>query len=270
MVATRTVNSTVQIDQEMAKLKSRSQRLGTEIHRIYSDYITSLAQAVRHQGIHACYHICTNCYPAEFLVLEPSHQQRLQRSLRRAITNSVIDLLSQLQPIDQLQTPSELLDWQEEIEEAISHTLPSLSKKLNHLLQQARVIPQQVPRQVLEAAAKVEATGESLANRPHILKVLVEQDAPDSLDDTVVVPVCVIFLQLAEMEFADRNVLHLRKQIHTIQGQLANLHHGYQRQLQKLQVGAAEAAWHHSWFGSAESQPPADSHIASESAIATD
>jgi hypothetical protein len=252
MGESRTANSTAQIDREMAALNSRSQRLGLELYQLYGKYLTSLAQALRHQSIHACYHVCTNCYPPEFLGLKPGYQQRLQRSLRRAITNSVIDLLGQLQSIEHLHSPSQFLDWQETIEEAVSHTLPSLSKKLNYLLQQAQVIPQQVPRQVLEAAAKVEATGESSVNRPHILKVLVEQDAPDSLDSTMVVPVYVIFLQLTEMEFADRSVMHLRQQIHTLQGQLTSLHHSYQRQLQKLQVGAAEAAWHHSWFGNVE------------------
>jgi hypothetical protein len=251
-----TASSTAQIDQEMAVLSRRSQQLGVKFYQLYSNYITSLAQALRHQGINACYHICTNCYPPEFMLLVPSHQQKLQRSLRRAITNSVIDLLSQLQPIDDLPNPSQLLVWQETIEEAMSHTLPSLSKKLNYLLQQARVIPQQVPQQVLEAAAKVENTGESSANRPHILTVLVEQNSPDALDTTMVVPVHVIFLQFSDLEFADRQVLHLRKQIHTLESQLASLHHSYQRQLQKLQVGAAEAAWHHSWFGHAEPHSP--------------
>ncbi len=243
---------TAQIDQEMAVFSSRSQQLGIKLYQLYSNYITSLAQALRHQSINACYHICTNCYPPEFMSLAPSHQQKLQRSLRRAITNSVIDLLSQLQPTDDLYNPNQLLVWQETIEEAMSHTLPSLSKKLNYLLQQARVIPQQVPQQVLEAAAKVENTGESSTIHPHILTVLVEQNSPDALDTTMVVPVHVIFLQFSDMEFADRQVLHLRKQIHTLEFQLASLHHSYQRQLQKLQVGAAEAAWHHSWFGHAE------------------
>ncbi len=252
MGESRTAHSTAQINQEMAKLGNHSQKLGAELYQLYSNYLTSLAQAVRHQGIQACYCICTNCYPPEFLALAPSHQQKLQRSLRRAITNSIIDLLSQLHSIDQLDAPGQLLDWQETLEEAISHTLPSLSKKLNYLLQQARVIPQQVPRQVLEAAAKVEATGESSINRPHILRVFVEQDALDTLDTTVVKPVHVIFLQLVEMEFADRQVMHLRKQIHSLESQLASLHHSYQRQLQKLQVGAAESAWHHSWFGNTE------------------
>jgi hypothetical protein len=260
MGESRTASSTLQVQQQMAKLSSHSERLGAEVYQVYGNYLTSLAQAIRHEGIHACYHICTNCYPPEFLALEPSHQQKLQRALRRAITNSVIDLLSQLQPIESgghganepLHDPRQLLVWQETLEDAISHTLPSLSKKLNYLLQQARVIPQQVPRQVLEAAAKVESTGESHANRPHVLSVFVEQDVPDSPDATVVVPVHVIFLQLTELEFADRQVMHLRKQIHTLEVQVASLHHSYQRQLQKLQVGAAEAAWHQSWFGNAE------------------
>ncbi len=250
-----TAQNTAQINQEMARLGSQSQQLSTKLHQVYSQYLTSLAQAVRQQGIQACYHICTSCYPPDFLALTPSYQQKLQRSLRRAITNSVIDLLSQLQTIKYPEDPSELLAWQSDIEEAISHTLPSLSKKLNHLLQQARVISPQVPRQILEAAAKVEMLGESSVHRPHILSVLIEQDALDVEESSAVVPVQVIFLQLVDLEFADRQVMHLRQKIHALQGQLATLQHSYQRQLKKLQVGAAEAAWHQSWFGQTEPEP---------------
>lgn len=256
--------TSAQVDREMANLTSRTQQLGQEIYQLYRHYLTSLAQAIRHHGIHACYHICTHYYPAEFLALEPNHQQGLQKSLRRTISNSVIDLLRQLQPVDQMTKPSQLIAWQQTTEEAIGHTLPSLSKKLNHLLQQARVIPQQVPRQVLEAAAKVEETGESNAKHPNILSVLVEKDAPHSFDNTFdttsIVPVHVICLRLAEIEFADRQVMHLRKQIHECHAQLANLMRSYQRRSHQLQIGAAEAAWHHSWFGDADSDPdaPAD------------
>jgi hypothetical protein len=100
--------------------------------------------------------------------------------------------------------------------------------------------------------------------------VLIEQDALDLEDSSMVVPVHVIFLQLVDMEFADRQVMHLRQKIHTLQSQLATLQHSYQRQLKKLQVGAAESAWHHSWFGQAEPEHPVVTASTSESKESTD
>lgn len=246
------------VDRELTKLASHSQQLGQELYQLYRDYLTSLAQAIRHHGIHVCYHICTHYYPAAFLALDLNQQRGLQKSLRRTISNSVIDLLNQLQPLEEIWEPSILLAWQLNLEEAIAHTLPSLSKKLNHLLQQASVIPQQVPRQLLEAAAKVDEAGEGSAKHPNILSVLVEKNSAPAEDPPSIVPVHVIFLRLTEIEFADRQVMHGRKQINEFQSQLANLLRSYQRRAQQLQIKAAETAWHQSWFGEADADGAED------------
>jgi hypothetical protein len=233
------------------KLADRTQALSNEIYQLYGNYFTALAKALRHHSIQACYHLCTNCYPNEFLQLDASQQQRLQRSLRRAITNSIVDLLSQLQPDTNIQNPSQLSSWLQQIEESIELTLPGLSKKMNYLLQQARVVPQQVPRQLLEAAVKADDISDSGggAKRPNILSVLVEKDAKDSPENTIIIPVHVIFLRLAEIEFAEIELSKLRQQMHEIRSKVTDLRRVYKHRQRQAQSAAAETAWHQSWFG---------------------
>jgi hypothetical protein len=240
---------------DMAKLADRSQALSDEVYQLYSRYLTALAKALRHQSIQACYHICTNCYPTEFLQLEPSQQQRLQRSLRRAITNSIIDLLGQLQPVNHIDNPSKLSGWLQNTEESIEQTLPRLSKKLNHLLQQARVVPQQVPRQLIEAAVKADEISDGGSKRPNILSVLVEKDSKNEPETTMIIPVHVIFLRLAEIEFAEIELSKLRQQIHEVRSKVADLRRTYKHRQRQAQSTAAEAAWHQSWFGTEEHNP---------------
>jgi hypothetical protein len=243
------------LNTDLAKLADRSQALSGEIYQLYSRYLTALAKALRHQSIQACYHICTNCYPTEFLQLEPSQQQRLQRSLRRAITNSIIDLLRQLQPVNHIDNPSKLSGWLKNTEESIEQTLPGLSKKLNHLLQQARVVPQQVPRQLIEAAVKADEISDGGSKRPNILSVLVEKDTKNEPETTMIIPVHVIFLRLAEIEFAEIELSKIRQQIHEVRSKVADLRRTYKHRQRQAQSMAAEAAWHQSWFGTEDHDP---------------
>jgi cell division protein FtsB len=232
------------------KLQAQTQSLAQEIHQLYGNYLAALARAVRQHAIQSAYHLCTHCYPAEFLRLDAGQQQGLQKSLRRTISNSVIDLLRQLDPVADIVQPDELMDWMQAIEDAIEHTLPSLSKKINYLLQQARVVPQQVPRQLMEAALRLEEANDSSSKHPNILSVLVEKDAPGQTDVTVVVPIQVIFLRLVEVEFGDLEVSKLRQQIQASRSKIASLRRTYQHKQRQMQSAAATKAWHQSWFGS--------------------
>jgi cell division protein FtsB len=232
------------------KLQAQTQSLAQEIHQLYGNYLAALARAVRQHAIQSAYHLCTHCYPAEFLRLDAGQQQGLQKSLRRTISNSVIDLLRQLDPVADIVQPDELMDWMQAIDDAIEHTLPSLSKKINYLLQQARVVPQQVPRQLMEAALRLEEANDSSSKHPNILSVLVEKDAPGQTDVTVVVPIQVIFLRLVEVEFGDLEVSKLRQQIQASRSKIASLRRTYQHKQRQMQSAAATKAWHQSWFGS--------------------
>jgi hypothetical protein len=247
---------------DLVKLADRSQALSDEVYQLYSQYLTALAKALRQQSIQACYHLCTSCYPAEFLQLDASQQQRLQRSLRRAITNSIIDLLSQLKPVTAIRSPNQLSNWLHNTEEAIGLTLPGLSKKMNYLLQQARVVPQQVPRQLIEAAVKADDINDGGGvKRPNILSVLVEKESKEDPENTVIIPVHVIFLRLAEIEFAEIGLSKLRHQIHELRSKVADLRRTYKHRQRQSQSISAASAWHQSWFGAEETpERPGSNH----------
>jgi hypothetical protein len=249
MVNSPEFNAVESLAQAQQELADRCQQLAQEIHQLYSQYLTVLAQSIRQNAIQSAYHLCTHCYPAEFLKLDVGQQRGLQKSLRRTISNSVIDLLGQLQPVTEITNPNDLMDWLQSTDAALEHTLPSLSKKLNYLLQQSRVIPQQVPRQLMEAAVKLEEASDSSSKHPNILSVLVEKDAADRSEMTVVTPIQVIFLRLAEIEFGDLVASKLRQQIQDSRSKVASLRRAYRHRQRQLQSVAATTAWNQGWFG---------------------
>ncbi len=249
MVDSREFNSAEAVERARIEIADRSQLLAQEIHQLYGNYLTALARAMRQHAIQSAYHICTHCYPAEFLRLDGSQQRGLQKSLRRTISNSVIDLLRQLQPIMDIDTPDQLVEWVQSIDNAIEHTLPSLSKKLNYLLQQSRVIPQQVPRQLMEAALRLEEASDSSSRHPNILSVLVEKETPEHPEATIAIPVQVIFMRLPEIEFGDLEASKLRQQIQEVRSKIASLRRTHQHRQRQIQSAAATQAWHQGWFG---------------------
>jgi hypothetical protein len=249
MVDSREFNSAEAVERARIEIEERCQLLAQEIHQLYGNYLTALARSIRQHAIQSAYHLCTHCYPAEFLRLDGGQQRGLQKSLRRTISNSVIDLLHQLQPIGDIDTPDRLVEWVQAIDAAIEHTLPSLSKKLNYLLQQSRVIPQQVPRQLMEAALRLEEASDSSSKHPNILSVLVEKETPEHPEATVVIPVQVIFMRLTEIEFGDLEVSKLRQQMQDIRSKIASLRRTHQHRQRQIQSAAAVQAWHQGWFG---------------------
>jgi len=46
----------------------------------------------------------------------------------------------------------ELAQWQQNLEQAITNTLKTVSRETNHLLQQVEILPNKLPAPLLEAA----------------------------------------------------------------------------------------------------------------------
>jgi hypothetical protein len=233
----------------IAQLQAQTRTLAGELHQSYGNYLTALAQAVRHHSIQAVYYLCTQVYPEAFLKLDASQQQGLQRSLRRTITNSVIDLLSQLQIPKDITEPAQLLESCRELEEAIEHSFPSLSKKLNHLLQQAQIVPQQLPRRILEAALRLEEVSDYPQHHPNILTVTIDKESSHQSERPPTQTMQVIFLRSGDMEFSDLKLSRLRQELQALQGKVASLRRNYQHRQHQSQGAAATVAWHQSWFG---------------------
>ncbi|HEY9873540.1 MAG TPA: hypothetical protein V6D12_08880 [Candidatus Obscuribacterales bacterium] len=267
------------IEREIVALGEAIASLSAEFHSSYSSYLTSLGQAVRQQVILASYHICTQGYPDSFLRLSFSQRQQLQKALRRIAEQAKEQLLSQVQanlppatppetptfgslepaPISatdsdydvpplQISNPEQLAEWQENLEKAIAHTLQALSISTNRLLQQAGILPHQVPEAVLEAATKAEAAGESVAGPPNLLNLLMEKENSQNSEGSTVTQIIAVQLRLTEIEFADATVMAGRNQIRQLSSRLHTLRREYQKKQRERTIAEAEAAWRTSWF----------------------
>ncbi len=71
-----------QIERDIAALNQLLERLVQELKSTYQDYLVTLGRGLRQQLILACYHLCTQGYPNEFLALSFSQRQALQQALQ--------------------------------------------------------------------------------------------------------------------------------------------------------------------------------------------
>ncbi|WP_035994292.1 hypothetical protein [Leptolyngbya sp. KIOST-1] len=70
------------IRKDLNALEAATATLAAEFSEIYATYLTVLGQAMRRQVIMATYHLCTQVYPEEFLVLSVSDRGRLQQAMQ--------------------------------------------------------------------------------------------------------------------------------------------------------------------------------------------
>jgi hypothetical protein len=272
------------IEQDLAALAQALATLNLEFRSAYEGYLTDLGQAVQQQLILACYHICTQSLPEPFLQLSFDGRQKMQQSLRRLAKETNIKLRSLLDEAaeekeiaedaelpadnDRLQvenyllsianSPESLARWQDSIERAIVNIINHLSRDTNRLLQQAGIVPKQLPEAVLEVASQAESSGgDSVAGPPNILSLIVETDVSSISSESENLPetsanttmhVTAIKLRLSEIEFANANTSAWRQQIRNLSVRLNSIGRDYQKKRRELAVVEAESAWRSSWF----------------------
>jgi hypothetical protein len=267
-----------QVEQDLTKLRMASSQLGIELTTVYKSYFASLASTLKQQSIQGCYYLCTNGYPEAFLKLSYNQRSQLLKTLQRVINNAVVDLVVQIEPSartnddddeptgeltaiptlpkDWFATPTSLSTWQKQLEEEISHSLKEISYKVNLLLQQGQVLPQNIPKPILEANPQADRQGGSIMNIPNLLSVLIEQEDPtaekliDREEDDApnVLQIHSLYLRLTEIEFSDGTVLSCRKQINQLVNKISVLQREYLQKQQELKIAEAESAWRNSWF----------------------
>lgn len=275
-----------QVEQDLTQLRTVSSQLGRELMAAYQGYFLIFASTLKQQSIQGCYYLCTTCYPESFLKLNYTQRSQLLKTLQRVISNVIADLVIHLNPdcrtnsnnddeptgeltsipvmpINWFATPTSLSTWQQNLEEELSHSLKEISYKVNLLLQQAQIMPANIPKPILEANAEADRQGGSTANISNILSVLIEQDSKgnelrledlDNLDElndpSQIVQIHSLYLRLIEIEFADVTVLSLRKNINQLVNKSKILRREYLQKQQELKIAEAESAWRNSWFES--------------------
>jgi hypothetical protein len=291
-----------QVEQDLHQLRTSSREIGRELTAAYRSYFGCFAPTLKQQSIQGCYHLCTNFYPEAFLKINYDRRAQLLKTLQRVISNAIADLSVHIEssgqastsndddeptgeltampatPIDWFETPSSLSTWQRNLEAELNHSLKEISYKLNVLLQQAQIMPPDIPKPILEANPEADRQGGNTANIPNLLSVLigqnsnkqaedlddddeeeVELDEEDALDAAMenliqrrdpaqIVQIHSLYLRLTEIEFSNVTVLTLRKNISQLTNKVKILNREYMHKQQELKIAEAEAAWRNSWF----------------------
>jgi hypothetical protein len=292
-----------QVEQDLHQLRTSSRELGRELTAAYRSYFGCFAPTLKQQSIQGCYHLCTNFYPEAFLKINYDRRAQLLKTLQRVISNAIADLSVHIEssgqtsssndddeptgeltavpaiPIDWFETPSSLSTWQRNLENELKHSLKEISYKLNVLLQQAQIMPPDIPKPILEANPEADRQGGNTANIPNLLSVLIgrknnnraeendegdedddeEENTEDALDAMMenliqardpaqIIQIHSLYLRLTEVEFSNVTVLSLRKNISQLTNKVKILNREYLHKQQELKIAEAEAAWRNSWF----------------------
>lgn len=143
--------------------------------------------------------------------------------------------------------PTQLLQWQQMLEDQIALTLQTVSVETNHLLQQEGIIPDQLPATVLEAATKADAAGESSPGS-NLLNLVVETKTEEDDDDSTLTRIIAVNLRLSEIEFTEPQLVKIRNQIRNLIAHTTKFQRQYRKKQREWTVVQAEAAWRASWF----------------------
>ncbi|MUL35118.1 hypothetical protein [Gloeocapsopsis dulcis] len=275
-----------QIKREIAALEEACRVLAEELYAAYTNYFLALGQAVRQQAILATYHLCTQGYPEAFLSLSFSQRQQLQQDVRKVIRKAIEQLLAitQVEEKENLEedikedlkleateeallesvsshpsssstllkfpaNPIDLIKWQQNIEQAIALQLKTISREINYLLQQAKILPEKLPFPLLDAALNTpELPAEATAGPPNLLNLLVEAESNSNQEESSVTTLVAVYLRLGEIEFADTTLRAKRNQIRHLETRIRTLLKEYYKKQREQAIAEAEAAWRASWF----------------------
>ena len=276
------------IEKDITDLKEAISAIAQELNLAYTRYINLLGSALQKQLILASYYLCTQGYPDEFLNLSLNQRQKLQQGIRKFSQQAAKELISYIQPPEITQTeavieteeqenieaenqeneeneeneqqpqaldpsnPIELVEWQQDLEEAIQETLKKVSQAVNILIQKTGVLPKKLPEPILVAATAAAASSEGSSNMipspPNLLNLVIEISDEEDSEDSSLTQIMAIHLRLGEIEFAEATLLAERKGIRNILMQLNKLGREYQKRQRELKIAEAEAAWRASWF----------------------
>ncbi|MCS6942802.1 MAG: hypothetical protein NZ901_09950 [Geminocystis sp.] len=258
--------------------------IAQQLKDFYREYFPQLQSAVKRQIVQAFYHICTQKYPQAFLDLSYQDRYNLQQKIKELGVIFAKNLCQKLNSIEEIKSqpilvdltrgilaslgeqgkedsqiegkidnstastqlaPATLLRFMMVVENAVEASLLDVSQLANLLLQDARILPQNIPNRILEMALKAGENSSFVTGVPNILSVLIEKD--EKSQEANVAPVVAVSLRLNEIEFYDNNLNSLRQRGIEIFKRLSALETEYQQLSQKLAVAEAESAWRASW-----------------------
>jgi hypothetical protein len=97
-----------QITQTIRALEAQAGELGDKLYTAYQGYRSAVGQTAQQQLVMACFTLCTEAYPEEFLALALHERNQLQAKIRQAAQQMQTDLIEKL-PHPQDEAPPEAL-----------------------------------------------------------------------------------------------------------------------------------------------------------------
>ena len=280
-----------QIEKELEALEEQVSAIAQNLEKLYQEYVEILGTTLQQQLIFSVYQICTHEYPQAFLELSLSQQQAFQKKMRelgkeaqehlklggevlQSIAweeseeeensdseeeteetnfnpNSIKELLNNQPSEPEENSPENVIAWLNLQAEAITMILENVSSNANEILRQAGILPQEFPKEMLDAAVRSEGAG-SISNRaPGVLHLMLElerkNNSKKSDEDNEVIQLAIVRLRAAELEFSAPNLNRKRREIRTLEQQLHQLDEQYQKLEQERAIAQAELAWNSSW-----------------------
>lgn len=154
-----------------------------------------------------------------------------------------------------IKNPEHLFHWCKIIETEIINLITDFSKEANHILQEANILPSQLPPQILDMAIQAEESGQPISGNPNLLNVMVETGTKnkDQNDDEPgssgkITKITAIHLRLAEIEFADPSLTIEHKEIRKLLEKASYIRKQYQKKERECAIAEAESAWRSSWY----------------------
>ncbi|AKG24788.1 hypothetical protein IJ00_21915 [Calothrix sp. 336/3] len=273
------------IEQDLVGLQEAVRAIAQELKTAYTSYLKVLGKTMRQQLILATYYLCTQGYPEKFLNLSLNQRQLLQQAIRYLGTQTAQQLLNYEQADTELVTeeieteddleddlemdemeadfyllpfpeeskePREFVRWQQSLEIFIQNKLKEASQEANQILYKSRLLPQEIPKNILDIANTVsEATTEiipTIPNVPNILNMVIGLEDEEDSEEANLTQVIAISLRLGEIEFTDANLTSERKQIRHIVNRLHKITVEHQKIQREKSIAEAEAAWRSSWY----------------------
>lgn len=132
--------------------------------------------------------------------------------------------------------------------------LENVSTQANLLLQQAGVLPQELPQEMIDAAIQSEGAGTMSNRAPGVLHLMLElerkeqQDPSHSSDDeNEVMQLAIVRLRVGELEFSAPSLNLKRRTLRNLEQQLQQLDEQYRKLNRERAIAQAELAWRSSW-----------------------
>jgi hypothetical protein len=146
--------------------------------------------------------------------------------------------------------PQDLLQLAADIENCLEDNLNELSRLANNCLQEAAILPRQIPAKILEMALQAEESSTISNSPPNLLNLLVEKENNTGQEEPNITAITAICLRVSEIEFTEASLNNYRTKIRNLMAKIEQISDTYRRKTKEYAIAEAEFAWRASWYES--------------------